>query len=103
MLGPCGSLIDGGGNGGLSGSDVVLLADTFLAADVNGLVNNTLQKVPFCTVAGLIQTQHGPIIGIFHKYAHHGTGKTIHSVFQLREFGTIVDNTPCSIGGKQRP
>jgi hypothetical protein len=58
MLGPCGSLIDGVANGGLSGSDVIVLADTFLTADVNGIANNTLQKVPLCTVAGLIQTQH---------------------------------------------
>jgi hypothetical protein len=32
---------------------------------------------------------------------HHGTGKTFHSVSQLRDFGTIVDNTPRSFGGKQ--
>jgi hypothetical protein len=102
MLGPCGSLIDGGANGGLSGSDVIVIADTFLTADVNGIANNTLKKVPVCTVAGLIQTQHGPIIGVFHQYAHHGTGKTIHSVSQLRDFGTIVDDTPRSFGGKQR-
>jgi hypothetical protein len=46
--------------------------------------------------------KHGPIIGIFHQYAHHGTGKTIHSVSQLRHFGTIVDNTPRCFNGKQR-
>jgi hypothetical protein len=86
MLGPCGSLIDGGANGGLIGSDVVVLAETFLTADVTGLANNTLQKVSVCTVADLIQTQHGPIIGVFHQYSHHGTGKNIHSVSQLRDF-----------------
>jgi hypothetical protein len=54
-----------------------------------------------CTVAGLIQTQHGPIIGVFHQYDHQGTGKTIHSVSQLRHFGTIVDDTPRIFGGNQ--
>jgi hypothetical protein len=34
--------------------------------------------------------------------AHQGTGKTIHSVSQLRHFGTIVDDTPRQFGGKQR-
>jgi hypothetical protein len=41
MLGPSSSLIDGGANGGLSGSDIVVLAETFLIADVNGIANNT--------------------------------------------------------------
>lgn len=97
---PCGSLMDGGANGGLSGSDVTVIAETLLTVDVTGINDNTLKKVPVCTVAGLIDTQHGPIIGIFHQYAHNGNGKTIHSVSQLRHFGTIVDDIPRSFGGK---
>jgi hypothetical protein len=81
---------------------VVIIEETLLTADVTGIAIITLQKVPICTVPGLIQTQHGPIIGIFHQYAHHGTGKTIHSVSRLRHFGTIVDNTPSCFNGKQR-
>jgi len=57
---------------------------------------------PVFTVAGLIQTQHIPIIGVFHQYAHHGTGKTRQSVSQMRDFRTIIDNFPCSFDGKQR-
>ena len=99
---PIGSLIDGGANGGLGGSDVVVICETLLTADVTGIADNTLQQIPICTVAGLIQTQHGPIIGIFHQYAHLGSGKTIHSVSQLRHFGTIVDDKPRKFGGKRR-
>jgi hypothetical protein len=95
-------LIDGGPNGGLSRSDVVIIEETLLTADVTGIANNTLQKVLNCIVAGLIQTQHDPIIGIFHQYAHHGTGKTIHSASQLRDFETIVDDTSHCFNGKQR-
>jgi hypothetical protein len=62
---PSGSLIDGGANGGLSGSDVVVLYGTILTADVTGIADNTLQQIQVFTVAGLIQTQHGPIIGVF--------------------------------------
>jgi hypothetical protein len=54
------------------------------------------------TVACLIQTQHGLIIGNFDQYAHHDTGKTIHSFSQFRHFGTIVDDTPRCFNGKQR-
>jgi hypothetical protein len=35
---PCGHLIDGGANGGLSGSDVAVLAETFLTANVTLLL-----------------------------------------------------------------
>jgi hypothetical protein len=97
-----GALIDGGANGGLSGSDVVVLAETLGTTSVTGIANNTLPDLKICTVAALIETQKGPIIGIFHQYAHSGSGKTIHSVRQLRQFGTIVDDTPRSHGGKQR-
>ena len=61
-----------------------------------------LHRYPYVLLQGLIQTQHGPVIGVFHQYAHQGTGKTIHSVSQLCHFGTIVDNTPRHFGGKQR-
>ena len=97
-----GALIDGGANGGLSGSDVVVLAETMNTADVTGIADNTLSNLKICTVAALIETQLGPIIGIFHQYAHRGSGKTIHSVSQLRQFGTLVDDTPRKHGGKQR-
>jgi hypothetical protein len=99
---PSGSLIDGGAIGGLSGSYVVALFETLFTANVTGIADNTLTQIPICTVAGLIQTQHGPIIGVFHQYAHQGTGKTVHSVSQLPHFGTIVADTPRHFGGKQR-
>jgi hypothetical protein len=54
----------------------------------------------------VLALQIGPNSQNFRKisfhYAHQGTGKTIHSVCQLRLFGTIVDNTPRIFGGKQR-
>jgi hypothetical protein len=62
---------------------VIVLSDTLFTADDTDIADNSLQKVPVCTVAGLIQTQLGPIIGVFHQYAHHVTGKTIHYVSQL--------------------
>ena len=44
------------------------------------------------TVAGVLQTTTGPIIGIFHNYAHHGKGHTIHSPLQMEAFGVTVDD-----------
>jgi hypothetical protein len=37
-----------------------------------------------------------------HQYANHGTGNTVYSVSQLRNFGTIVEKTPHWCSGKQR-
>jgi hypothetical protein len=42
---PWGALIDGGANGGLSGSDVVVLHETLNTADVTGIADNTLHQL----------------------------------------------------------
>lgn len=97
-----GALVDGGANGGLSGSDVREIARTNKRADVTGIANNDIPDIPICTVASVIQTTAGPKIGIFHQYAHHGTGRTIHSVNQLAAFGIIVDEKPKATGGQQQ-
>ena len=43
--------------------------------------------------------QHGPVIAIFHQYAHFGTGKTIHLSIQLKEFGLQVDEKSSQVPG----
>ena len=97
-----GALVDGGANGGLSGSDVRVLSETLNFADVTGIGEKSLSNLPLCTVGAIIQTHKGPIIGIFNQYAHFGKGQTIHSVNQLKHFGIIIDDTPRQFGGKQR-
>jgi mannitol-specific phosphotransferase system IIBC component len=42
----------------------------------------------------IIQTNKGPIIGVFNQYAYYGKGQTVHSVNQFRHFGIIVDDSP---------
>jgi hypothetical protein len=96
-----GSLIDGGANGGISGSDVTLIESTMQNVDIKGLADQSIVGLPLCQVAGLIQTQKGPIIGIFNQYAHRGKGHTVHSVNQLKSFGIIVDDDPLSSSGQQ--
>jgi hypothetical protein len=93
---PSGSLMDGGANGGLSGSDVLLLRKPFSLLMLLAL-QTILYRKSLCALLLAIF-----IIGIFHQYAHHGTGKTIRSVSQLCHFGTIVDDTPRCLNGKQR-
>jgi hypothetical protein len=95
------SLMDGGANGGLSGSDVRVISESVLTVNISGIGNTNLTNLPLCTVAGLIKTTAGPIVGIFNQYAHLGTGHTIHSCNQMRSYGAIVDDVPCALGGDQ--
>jgi hypothetical protein len=98
-----GALIDGGSNGGLGGSDVRVLWETYSTADVTGIGGKSFTNLPICTVGAVIQTNKGPIIGVFNQYAYYGKGQTVHSVNHLKHFGIIVDDSPRQFAhGKQR-
>ena len=53
------------------------------------------------TAATLLDTQKGPIIGVFHEYAHHGKGKSIHAAGQMEWFNCKVDDRSQHVGGTQ--
>ena len=97
-----GSLIDSGCNGGLAGDDVLVLEETLQRVDVAGIADALLESVPVGTVAGVVTSTVGPIVMIFHQYAIHGSGHTIHSVNQLRSFGLNVDDILKSCEGVSR-
>lgn len=99
-----GSLIDGGANGGLLGSDARILEQHLSAtADVIGLADTVLSKLPIVQAAAKVETlSNGPIIAILSSYAHRSDGgRTIHSKGQLESFGLIVDDKSSIIGGSQ--
>ena len=48
-----------------------------------------------------MDTQKGPIIGVFHEYAHLGKGKSIHAAGQLEWFNCKVDDRSQHVGGAQ--
>ena len=51
----------------------------------------------------MVDSQHGPVIAIFHQYAHMGSEKSIHSSIQLEPFGLEVNDKSCKVaGGRQR-
>ena len=54
------------------------------------------------TVAALMDTQKGPIIRIFHEYAHLGKGRSIHAGGQMEWFNCKVDDRSKVVGGAQR-
>ena len=90
-----GSLIDSGANGGISGDDVMVISeDPNKKVDVSEIGNGEIRDAPICTVLGLIETNKGPVIGMFNQYSHSREGKTIHSVIQMESFGIIVNDRP---------
>ena len=88
-----GSLMDNGANCGMAGDDVLVTAyHDHDRAQVTGIAGN-MDDLHIVTAAGLIESTEGPVISIFHQYAHHGKGKTIHSVPQMQDFDVHVDCT----------
>jgi len=53
----------------VSGADVRVIETSLNKADVTGLADHSVVDLPISTVAGLIETSSGYIIGIFHQYA----------------------------------
>jgi hypothetical protein len=97
-----GSLVDRGANGGIAGSDVIMLEQSHRKCDVTGIDNHTMQNLPIGTCAGLVRSTKGPIIIILHQYAYSGKGSTIHSSAQIESFGHTVDDKSKMVNGHQR-
>jgi hypothetical protein len=95
--------MDNGANGGMAGNDVKIIAyHDHDRAQVTGIAGNSLEDLPIVTAAGFIESNEGPVIGIFHQYAYYGKSKTIHSVPQIEHFDIKVDCTSRKKSGKQR-
>ena len=96
------SLVDRGCNGGVAGEDTRLIAVTGRTVKIQGIDDHQLPPTPIGTVGATVDSHRGPVIVIFHQYAWHGRGKTIHSVIQLEQYQNDVDDRAIRVGGKQR-
>ena len=65
-------LIDRGANGGLAGADMRVIHTTPRKINIVGIDDHELTGLNVVTAAALLDTQKGPIIRIFHEYAHLG-------------------------------
>ena len=81
------SLVDRGVNGGIVGNDVYHIA-TCSDKPINIMVidNHQLWLIHLVSTGGGFQFQIGPVILIFHQYAHYGKGKLTHSPVQFEVF-----------------
>ena len=94
-------LIDRGANGGLAGADMRVIHTTPRKINIVGIDDHELTGLNVVTAAALLDTQKGPIIGIFHEYAHLGKGKSIHASGQMEWFNCQVDDRSKIVGGAQ--
>ena len=99
---PSHSLIDRGANGGIAGTDVRVIFKTQRSVDVQGIDNHQMCDIGIGTVGGVVQTQKGPVIAIFHQYALHGKGTSIHSCGQMEAYKLDVNDRSIHVGGYQR-
>lgn len=98
-----GSLIDGGANGGICGTDMRVMGTTGKKADVTGIKDYTVTELDIVHGTAVIKLKNKKkIIGHFFQYADMGSGKSIHSTGQLEAFGLTVDTTSQARGGKQQ-
>ena len=70
---PLSSLMDGGANGGMTGSDARIISSSdFHRAHVTGIGESTIADLPLVTAAGFVHTHRGPAIVFMHQYAGYG-------------------------------
>ena len=94
-------LIDRGANGGLAGADMRVIHTTPRKINIVGIDDHELTGLNVVTAATLLDTQKGPIIGVFHEYAHLGKGRSIHAAGQMEWFNCKVDDRSQHVGGAQ--
>ena len=94
-------LIDRGANGGLAGADMRVIHTTPREINIVGIDDHELTGLNVVTAAALLDTQKGPIIGVFHEYAHLGKGRSIHAAGQMEWFNCQVDDRSKIVGGAQ--
>ena len=94
-------LIDRGANGGLAGADMRVIHTTPRKINIVGIDDHELTGLNVVTAAALLDTQKGPIIRVFHEYAHLGKGRSIHAAGQMEWFNCQVDDRSKLVGGAQ--
>ncbi len=93
------SLIDRGANGGVGGEDVRLLHYVpGRVVNIQGIDNHQLDSIRIGTVGGVVNSNQGPLVLIFHQYTYTGRGVSIHSAIQMERFGCQVDDRSLIVG-----
>ena len=78
-----------------------VLQKTHRKINIVGIDDHELTGLNVVTAAALLDTQKGPIIGIFHEYAHLGKGRSVHAAGQMEWFNCKVDDRSKVIGDQR--
>ena len=70
--------------------------------NIVGADDHELTGLDVVTAGALLDTPKGPVIGIFHEYAHLVKGRSIHAAGQMEWFNCRVDDRSKVVGGVQR-
>jgi hypothetical protein len=97
------ALIDCGTNGGIFGTDMLVLEGSKHFVDVVGLARHKVSQLHIVTAWALVSTHKGDAIATFHQMAFLGKGKSILSCLHMEAHGAdINDRSKLVPGGKQR-
>ena len=88
------TLVDRGANGCILGRDTRVVHFTDQYIDLNGIDDHTVRNLRIGTGAGLVMSNQGPLIFLFHQGAIMYDGKTIISPGQMEYFGCQVFDRP---------
>jgi len=97
-----GVLVDRGANGGMAGKELRIITRTDRRVDVSGIDNHEMTDLHIVSAGGVVSTQRGLAIAIFHQYAHVPNGKTILSCVQSEAFGIHIDDRSSVLGRGQQ-
>jgi hypothetical protein len=97
-----GALVDRGANGGIAGDDTRVIHKHLRKVDVTGIDNHKMTDLQIVdTASWTMSNTKGPVILIFHQYAYHGSGRSIHSAIQLKQYKNRADDRSIKSGGRQ--
>ena len=94
---------DRGANGGITGHEMQLSSHDSpeRTIDIEGFEHHVTPKLRIGTHGAVGRTNQGEAILVFHQYASHILGSSIHSLLQLEDNGITVDDRPTTLGGSQ--
>ena len=101
------SLMDSGANGGVAGSDCLVVCEKpHIKCHVKGIENNDLGDIHLADVAFKLSVRlpngsDQTVILMCYDYALFGQGKSIHSTIQMEHAGHLIESRAAAFGGRQ--
>jgi hypothetical protein len=86
------ALVNRGANGGICGTDMLVLEGSERFVDVVGLAGHKVSQLQIVTAQALVSTHKGDAIATFHQMALLGKGKSILSCLQMEAYGADIND-----------